>query len=81
MTNCEKFLRVYFDSIGIKDYTIQTSEDGMGFIIAVTIPRYNNERIGILRGKKNKNLSYLKTMLHIIGPLEDRNPFLIIKID
>jgi hypothetical protein len=78
--SCVKFLRTYLDLIGIKGYEIKTSFDTMGFLISILIPKDNNEKIGILKGQKGRNLSLLKSMLRIVGLLEKVNPFIIIKL-
>ena len=76
-----KILKAYLEAIGIEDATIATSVDSMGFLLVVSIPKKNNEKIGILKGKKGRNLTILKQMLRVVGFTEHINPFLIIKLD
>lgn len=80
MSNCEKLLRAYLDAIAIEGYTMHAAQDDMGFLITVDIPKMNNKRIGVLKGKDGQNLVLLKKMLRIVGVLERRSPFLIIKL-
>jgi hypothetical protein len=73
-------LRTYLDVIGITGYTIHTSEDAAGLLVVVDIPKENGGRIGILKGRSGRNLSILKSLLRIVGPLERIQPCLVIKL-
>lgn len=73
-------LRAYLDAIGILGYTVHTSVDESGFIMAVNIPKDNGERIGILKGRTGRNMGVLRSMLRIIGPLEDIHPILVLRL-
>jgi hypothetical protein len=77
---CVQFLESYLGIIGIHGFEIHTAQDDMGFLITVEIPKENNERIGILKGKKGRNLRLIKSLLRVIGFLERKNPFLIIRL-
>lgn len=81
--NGEKTLRIlkaYLDVIEIAGYTIHTAEDTSGLLVVVEIPKENAGRIGILKGRSGRNLSLLKSLLRIVGPLERVNPCLVIKL-
>ena len=80
MTNTEKLLITYLDSIGIEGYTVKAASDDMGFLVTATIPRENKKKIGVLKGKNGKNLQLLKQLLRVVGVLERKTPFLIIKL-
>lgn len=80
MSNTEKFLTTYLDCIGIEGYTIKAAQDDMGFLLTADIPRINNKKIGVLKGKDGKNLQLLKKMMRVVGILERKSPFLIIKL-
>lgn len=79
----EKTLRVlnaYLDAIGMSGHTVRSYEDSEGFLIVVNVPKENGEHIGILKGRSGRNLSVLKSMLRIVGPLEGIHPTLVIKL-
>lgn len=81
--NGEKTLLVldsYLNAIGIHGHTVHTAEDSAGFLIVVDIPKENGERIGILKGRSGRNLSLLKSLIRIVGPLEQISPVLVIKL-
>jgi hypothetical protein len=80
MSNCEKFLQLYLELIGIVDAKITTNQDTLGFLLVVEISRKNNEKIGILKGKNGKNIIMLKQILRVIGFLEKKNPFILVKL-
>lgn len=82
MDNCKSvvFLKSYLDCLGIKGYSLSTSTDDMGFLIKVEIPKINNEKIGILKGKKGQNLQVIKKALRIIGFSESKNPYLVVTL-
>lgn len=73
-------LNAYLTAIGIQGYTVHTSEDTAGFLIVVEIPKENGEHIGILKGRSGRNLSNLKSLLRVVGPLEQINPTLVVKL-
>lgn len=77
---CSRFVDLYLQAIGIQGYTIKTSDDEIGFVIAVMIPKNNNERIGILKGKRGRNLTLLKQMTRVVGLSENINPYVIVKL-
>jgi len=74
-----KFLDFYLKSIGITDFNITASQDDIGYLVVVEIPK-DNPKIGVLKGKNGKNLNLLKNILRIVGLNERKNPFLIIKL-
>jgi hypothetical protein len=78
--NCVKLIESYLNGIGIVDYEIKTSHDDIGFLITILIPKSNNEKIGILKGKNGRNLKILKQITRVVGLLERVNPFILIKI-
>lgn len=77
---CVKIVEDYLDAIGIIGYTIETSQDDMGLLIVINIPKSNNAKIGVLKGKDSRNLTILKQLVRIVGFLEKKNPYLIIKL-
>ena len=74
-----KFLDSYLKSIGITDFNITASQDDIGYLVVVEIPK-DNPKIGVLKGKNGKNLNLLKNILRIVGLNEKKNPFLVIKL-
>lgn len=74
-------LKSYLDALGINDYEITVSTDTLGLVIALAIPKTNNQRIAFLKGRNGRNLSTLKHLLRVVGPLEGITPFLIVKLD
>lgn len=80
MTNVERMLSLYLDCIGITGYAIKASQDTLGFLIVMVIPRENKKKIGILKGKNGRNLNLLKQLLRIIGVLEGINPYLVVQL-
>jgi hypothetical protein len=80
VSKTEQLLDQYLRCIGIEGYAIHAADDSMGFLLTVDIPRDNNEKIGILKGKDGQNLVLLKKMMRIVGVLERKTPFLIIRL-
>jgi len=80
MSNCELFLQNYLKMIGIEDATITASQDNIGYLIVLSVPRHNNEKIGVLKGKNGRNMLLLKQLTRVIGFLEKKNPFIVIKL-
>ena len=80
MTKTEQMLIAYLDAIGLEGYTIKSAQDDMGFLLTVTIPRANNKKIGVLKGKNGTNLQLLKKLLRVVGILERKSPYLIVKL-
>jgi predicted RNA-binding protein YlqC (UPF0109 family) len=80
MSKTEQFLVSYLDAIGVEGYTIHAAQDDMGFLLTVNIPRANNKKIGVLKGKDGQNLQLLKKLLRIVGVLERKTPFLVIRL-
>ena len=81
MTKTESLLSCYLDSLGITGHTIKAAQDTLGYLITVIIPKDNKKKIGILKGKRGKNLMLLKQLLRVVGILEGINPFLVIKLE
>lgn len=79
-TKTEQLLDAYLKALGIVGYRIKSSQDNMGFLITVEVPKENDKKIGILKGKNGRNLQLLKQLLRVVGFLENRNPFVIIKL-
>lgn len=73
-------LRTYLDAIGIQGYVIHTAQGGDEFLLAVEIPKENGEKIGILKGRNGRNLGLIKSILRVVGPIEQVNPCLVIKL-
>lgn len=73
-------LTTYLDAIGITGYELHVAEDTSGLLLIVEIPKENGERIGILKGRNGHNLSLLKSILNIVGKLEETTPCLVIKL-
>jgi hypothetical protein len=74
------FIEKYLDLIGIEGYHITTAKnEGMDMFI-ISIPKSNNEKIGILKGKDGNNLLILKKLLHIVGQIHGIKPFVITKL-
>lgn len=74
-----KFLESYLKCIGIEDFKIEASQDDIGYLITLELTK-SNPKIGILKGKKGRNLKLLKSILRVVGLNEKKNPFLVIKL-
>jgi len=77
MTNTQKLLETYLDCIGLA-YTLKVSKEGNTLIFTVIVPKINNERIGILKGRMGQNIINLRRILKIVASLEDYIPLVII---
>ena len=75
-----ELLKTYLSAIGIDEYKISEAQDTIGYLITVSIPA-DNPKVGILKGRKGRNLRILKQILRIVGLNEKINPFLIIKLE
>ncbi|MEM5784991.1 MAG: hypothetical protein QW469_00430 [Candidatus Aenigmatarchaeota archaeon] len=78
-----QFLKDYLSAIGFeqdKDYQLTESQDTIGYLFVLTI-RADHPKIGILKGRKGRNLKILKQILRVVGLNEKINPFLIIKLN
>jgi len=74
-------LVAYLEGLGMRDYEINLSLDGEDrAVLSVKIPKSNNERIAVLKGKSSKNLLLLKKILNIVGRNEGLKPLLIVKL-
>ena len=73
-------LTTYLEAIGLKGYNVHTADDAAGLLFIVEIPKDNGEKIGILKGRNGRNLSLLKSLMRIVGPLEQCQPTLVIRL-
>ena len=75
------FLKEYLKDIGFSEneYIIKENQDTLGYLISVEIST-QHPKIGILLGKRKRNLTILKQILRVVGFNERINPFLIIKL-
>lgn len=79
-TKVAQFVGYYLNAIGIVDATIEEILDEMGLVLHVKVPRKNENRIGILKGKQNASLAALIRLIQVIGLLEGKKPLLVIKL-
>lgn len=75
-----KFVEYYLDAIGMEGFISEEIVDEMGLVIQIKIPRKNESKIGILKGKKNANLAALIRLTQVIGLLDGKKPLLLFKL-
>jgi hypothetical protein len=80
--NTTNFFKGYLTAIGIeeKDYDLKESQDTLGYLMSLTLAK-SHPKIGILIGKRGRNLRLLKQQLRVVGFCERIIPFLIIKLE
>ena len=76
-----QFLKEYLAAIELNenDYQISENQDTIGYLIVLSI-RKDHPKIGILKGRKGRNLKILKQLLRVVGLNEKINPFLVVKL-
>jgi len=77
MTNTQKLLETYLDCLDLT-YTLKVSQEGSSLIFTIIVPKINNEKIGILKGRMGQNILNLKRILKIVASLENYVPLVII---
>lgn len=78
-----EFLKNYLAAIDFKegtDYQLEESQDTIGYLFVLTISA-SHPKVGILKGRKGRNLKILKQLLRVVGLNEKINPFLVIKLN
>lgn len=73
-------LVAYLEGLGMEGYTTKVSIDEDKTVLFVEIPKFNHERIAVLKGKNSKNLLLLKKILNIVGRNEGLKPLLVVKL-
>ena len=81
MNKTTTFLIAYLTAIDIDSsaYELKENQDTLGYLISLSISK-DNPKVGILIGKKGRNLMLLKQLLRVIGFTERILPFLVVKI-
>jgi len=79
MTKTQQLLETYLNCLGL-DYTLKVSENGESLILNIIVPKHNNEKIGILKGKKGQNIINIRRVLKVVSSLEGKNPLIVIKL-
>jgi predicted RNA-binding protein YlqC (UPF0109 family) len=80
MTNTQKLLETYLGCLGL-DYSLKVSQEDKSIIFVINVPKTNNEKIGILKGKMGQNILNLRRILKIVASLENFTPVIIIKLE
>lgn len=76
-----QLVSTYLSLLSIEKFLVKENDGGdMGHVISVEIPKENAKRIGILKGKRGRNLLLLKQLVRVVGFLEGKKPILIIKL-
>jgi len=77
-----EFVKAYFISLGFeeKEFEIKESQDSLGYLISVVLKK-DNPRIGIIIGKRGRNLRILKQLIRVIGFNERITPFLVLRLE
>lgn len=77
-----QFISTYLSLIGIEEFLVKESfgGDDIGYVISVEVPKGNARKIGILKGKRGRNLMLLKQLMRVVGFVENKKPTLIIKL-
>lgn len=79
MTKAQKLLEAYLDCIKL-DYTLKVSQEENTIFFTILVPKTNNEKIGILKGKKGQNILNIRRVLKVVAALENLNPVIVIKL-
>ncbi len=76
------FIRSYLKAIEIDEFDITTTQDTMGYLILLDIPKTfsNKAKIPILLGRQGKNVLSLRRLVRVVGKLEGLEPLLIIRL-
>jgi len=79
MTKTQQLLETYLNCLGL-DYSLKTAENEGSLIFNIIVPKHNNEKIGILKGKNGQNIINIRRVLKIVSSLEGYSPLIVIKL-